>query len=113
MSRPHANLANIPEKALNAKPAILRAAIEEFAEQGFSGARMDSIATATGANIALLFYYFKSKNLLYKAALEEILGRWCTRMLPTLKGPQSPKEKLLAYINMYFYLPQTDSRSGL
>ncbi|HTD23831.1 MAG TPA: TetR/AcrR family transcriptional regulator [Terriglobales bacterium] len=113
MPRPHANPASAPEKALNAKPAILRAAIEEFAEQGFSGARMDAIAKATGVNIALLFYYFKSKDLLYKAALEEIFGNWRTRVLATLQGPQSPKEKLLAYINMYFDLAQSESPSSL
>src|SRR5260370_42458361 len=73
---------------------------------------MDSIAKATGVNIALLFYYFKSKNLLYKAALEEILAKWCTRVLATLQGPQSPKREVLAYINMYFYLAQSESPSS-
>jgi TetR/AcrR family transcriptional regulator len=107
----HSNRA--PEKAANAKPAILRAAIEEFAEEGFAGARMDSIAKAAGVNIALVFYYFKSKDLLYKAALEEILDSWGKKVQANLQGPRPPKDKLLAYINMYFDLAEKESPSSL
>ena len=103
----------IPEKALNARPAILEAAIEEFAEQGFAGARMDSIAKAAGVNIALLFYYFKSKDLLYKAALEEILSSWSSRVLTTLEAPQSLPGKLLSYVNTYFEFALHESPSWL
>jgi len=113
MPRSHANLARAPEKAANAKPAILRAAVEEFAEQGFAGARMDSIAKAAGVNIALLFYYFKSKDLLYKAALEEIFSNWGSKVWAVLEGSRRPKEKLLAYINMYFDHAEKESPSSL
>jgi TetR/AcrR family transcriptional regulator len=101
------------EKALNAKPAILRAAVEEFAEQGFAGARMDSIAKAAGVNIALLFYYFKSKDLLYKAALEKILDSWRTRVLEAVKAPPTPRAKLLAYVATYFDFARAESPASL
>ncbi len=101
------------DKALNAKPEILHAAVEEFAEQGFAGARMDSIAKAAGVNIALLFYYFKSKELLYKAALEEILANWRTKVLEAVKAPPSPWAKLLAYVTTYFDFALAESPASL
>jgi TetR/AcrR family transcriptional regulator len=113
MPRPAKNPARAAQKTANAKPAILRAAVEEFAEQGFAGARMDSIARAAGFNIALVFYYFKSKDLLYKAALEEILANWRTRVLEAIKAPPSPRGKLFAYVTTYFDFALAESPASL
>jgi len=44
----------------------LSAAQLEFAEKGFDGARMHSIALRAGVNKALLHYYFHSKEMLLK-----------------------------------------------
>jgi len=101
------------QKALNAKPGILHAAVEEFAEQGFAGARMDAIAKAAGVNIALVFYYFKSKDLLYKAALEDILATWHARVLAAMRTPQPPHGRLLAYLNTYFDFAHQESPACL
>ena len=51
--------------------AILRAAIEEFAERGLGGARVDSIAERAGINKRLIYYYFGSKDALFLAVLED------------------------------------------
>jgi AcrR family transcriptional regulator len=53
----------------SSKEAILAAARGEFAGHGFSGARMETIARAAGCNKAMLFYYFSSKEKLYRAVL--------------------------------------------
>ncbi len=45
-----------PEKT---RAAILKAALEEFAHEGITGARTDEIARRAGVNKALLYYYFK------------------------------------------------------
>ncbi|MCX8125102.1 MAG: TetR/AcrR family transcriptional regulator [Spirochaetes bacterium] len=49
---------------------ILKAAKQEFAERGYSGARMNSIAKRAGVNQALIHYYFSSKERLYREVLE-------------------------------------------
>jgi AcrR family transcriptional regulator len=49
---------------------ILSAASLEFAEYGLSGARVDRIAEKSGLNKRLIYYYFKSKDILFTAALE-------------------------------------------
>ena len=54
--------------------AILTAAKTEFADKGFSGARMSSIAVKSSANQALIHYYFGSKENLYKEVLDSLFG---------------------------------------
>ncbi|HOQ12664.1 MAG TPA: TetR/AcrR family transcriptional regulator [Spirochaetota bacterium] len=56
------------------KKKILFAAKKEFAAKGFSGARMSSIAAIAGVNQALLYYYFESKENLYRSIFQNSLG---------------------------------------
>jgi len=51
------------------KAEILKAAREEFCEQGFNGARVDAIAARARANKRLLYHYFGNKEALYSAVL--------------------------------------------
>jgi TetR/AcrR family transcriptional regulator len=51
---------------------ILEAAIRQFSENGLAGARTEQIAEEAGVNKALLYYYFKSKENLYEAALHSV-----------------------------------------
>jgi TetR/AcrR family transcriptional regulator len=53
---------------------ILLAAREEFSERGFDGARMQAIADHAGTNKALLHYYFRSKEKLFKVTLKDIIA---------------------------------------
>lgn len=55
---------------------ILRAAEKVFARNGFAGATMAAIATASGLPKANLHYYFGSKEALYRAVLAAILHDW-------------------------------------
>ena len=53
-------------ESVAAREAILTAAEEIFARDGFDGARVDAIAEASGYNKALLFHYFGDKLGLYR-----------------------------------------------
>ena len=50
--------------------AILAAAVKEFTERGFEGARVDRIAARAGVNKRMLYHYFGNKQALYVAVLE-------------------------------------------
>ncbi len=50
--------------------AILAAAVKEFMEKGYSGARINEIAKRAGANKRMLYHYFGDKEALYLAVLE-------------------------------------------
>lgn len=56
------------------REAILRAAIDAFAEHGFAGARTENIAKAAKVNKAMLHYYFHDKETLYAAVLGTLYG---------------------------------------
>ncbi|ASC73545.1 HTH-type transcriptional regulator RutR [Halomicronema hongdechloris C2206] len=55
------------------KANILSAAIEEFAQYGLSGARTEAIATRSGVTKAMLCYYFKNKETLYRSVLQQLV----------------------------------------
>ena len=50
---------------------ILRVAMQEFSENGLSGARIDEIAAKTRTSKRMIYYYFSDKEGLYTRALEE------------------------------------------
>ncbi len=51
---------------------ILRVARTEFAEHGFSGARVDRIGERTATAKRMIYYYFGNKEGLYLAVLEDV-----------------------------------------
>ncbi|HEY9538691.1 MAG TPA: TetR/AcrR family transcriptional regulator [Kiloniellaceae bacterium] len=55
---------------------ILAAAEEVFATQGYRGATTAAIAKKAGLPKANVHYYFGTKEALYAAVLEDILGLW-------------------------------------
>ena len=54
---------------------ILDAAELEFVEHGLSGTRVHAIASRAETNVRMIYYYFASKDGLYRAALERAYGR--------------------------------------
>lgn len=61
------------KKDINSKQKILLAAEDEFAEQGFAGARTQEIARKAQVNKALIHYYYKDKSSLYQAVMDEMM----------------------------------------
>jgi AcrR family transcriptional regulator len=54
---------------------VLDAAEAAFAEGGYAGARVNAIAENAGANKAMIYYYFESKEGLYRAVLERVFDQ--------------------------------------
>ena len=84
------------------RAAILQAAAHEFAENGIAGARTDAIAREARVNKALLYYYFKDKETLYGAVLDDAFSGLKTTVFRVLDGDLPPREKMLAYAGAYF-----------
>jgi len=83
------------DRADETQKRILRAAVQEFSTHGLSGARTDRIAESAKVNKALLYYYFKSKQGLYAAAVESVAGRVVENALAEFDPKYSAGEKLL------------------
>ncbi len=84
------------------RAAILKAAAHEFAQHGIAGARTDAIAREARVNKALIYYYFKDKETLYGAVLDDAFSGLKDTVLRVLDGDESPRHKILAYVGAYF-----------
>src|SRR5215831_16286335 len=83
-------------KPEQSRAAILKAAVREFAREGVAGARTDAIARSAGVNKALLYYYFKDKEALYQAVLDEVFIGARTAIENALSQNLRPRKRLVA-----------------
>ena len=80
----------------------MQAAERIFADEGLEGARTDAIAAAAGVNKAMLYYYFRSKEALYRAVLEGYAADFNRKALELLSSEGSARSLLERYINLHF-----------
>ncbi|WP_158266687.1 TetR/AcrR family transcriptional regulator [Alsobacter soli] len=81
--------ARAPRKsALERREEILLAAIDFFAEHGFSGST-HVLAAAIGVRQALLYRYYESKDALVEAVFGRVAGNRWTHDLPAILGDRS------------------------
>ena len=95
---------------METRAAILSAAGQVFAKAGLDGARTDAIAAEAGVNKALLYYYFRSKDALYEAVVEDHFREFNRRALEVLSAPGSARAILLRYVSLYFDFISTRRR---
>jgi len=98
-AKPRLGTRGQPEES---RAAILKAAVQEFAREGVAGARTDAIALSAGVNKALLYYYFKDKEALYQAVLDDVFSGVRAAILQALAQQLPPKKKLCAYVRAHF-----------
>jgi AcrR family transcriptional regulator len=67
-------LKKTPQSPEGTRERILRTAIAEFSEKGYSGARVLTICRKSRANPRMIYHYFGGKDRLYVAVLEHVLG---------------------------------------
>jgi TetR/AcrR family transcriptional regulator len=89
-------------RSVETRAAILAAAERIFAKSGLAGARTDAIAAAAGVNKALLYYYFKGKESLYEAVVEEHFREFNRQALEVLTAPGPARAVLLRYVSLHF-----------
>lgn len=58
---------------MTTKEKIINASVKEFSVGGYPGARVENIASSAGVNKAMIFYYFGSKEGLYKIVIKKIV----------------------------------------
>jgi len=83
--------------AVRNKKAILAAAIGVFIEKGYDGASIAEIAKRAALPKANVYYYFGSKETIYRTIIGDLIGEW-DRALDHLEADREPAEALAAYI---------------
>jgi TetR/AcrR family transcriptional regulator len=85
---------------------IIEAAIELFAEKGKHGVRMEEVGARAGVNKAMVYYYFSTKENLYKEAVQKTQIAHFAFMAEKIDfiaaQNSSPKEKLVEIIKSHF-----------
>ncbi len=77
---------------------IAAEAVRVFAESGYEGASVATIAENVGLSKQNLMYYFPTKQALYQRVLDDVLDNWLERMANLAAPDGEPAEVLRAYI---------------
>lgn len=92
--------------------AILQAAKTVFHERGLAGARMQQIADEAGINKALLHYYFRNKETLFKAVFLDAFTTIIPKMnevfeadMPLFKKIETFADRYISMVSENPYLP--------
>jgi TetR/AcrR family transcriptional regulator len=70
----------VQSRAVQTRDSLVRAALREFAEQGFGGASTRAIAKRAGVAQSALPYHFSTKEALWRAAADRIFDIFRTRL---------------------------------
>ena len=92
---------NLTTEKSDKKEPILDVAEKLFSELGYEGASTRIIAKEANVNMAMLNYYFGSKDGLYKAVLERRLGAFRQTLIDLNEENISSWDKLKKCIDMY------------
>ncbi len=77
---------------------IVAEAVKVFAECGYEGTSIATIAENAGLSKQNLMYYFPTKPALYQRVLDDVLDEWLSRMEGLAHPDQEPSDLLRAYI---------------
>jgi AcrR family transcriptional regulator len=83
------------------KDRLLSAAIDEFVEYGFYGARTQRIANRAKVNKALLHYYYSSKEKMYEQVLETVASAIFDRLTAISDEPVPVEKKIEQIMDVY------------
>lgn len=89
------------EKEKLTEDKIVEAAREVFIEKGMVGARMQEIADKAGINKSLLHYYFRSKEKLFNAIFNILIGKISGMFGNILQEGVSIENKVKGFVDTY------------
>ena len=78
--------------------AILGEAVRQFAECGYEGTSIATVAERAGLSKQNLMYYFPTKQALYQRVLDNVLDEWLARMACLADPGKDPGDVLRAYV---------------
>ena len=89
-----------PKPDVSAKriPLILNSAIKVFAKKGFEAARMEDIAKAAKLSVGGVYWYYKSKEEIIIAIMEQLLDRDMKDLRALLEADGTVHTRLETYI---------------
>ena len=89
------------EEPQDTEAKIKEAARKVFLEQGYEGAKIRQIAEEAGVNLALVNYYFRSKDQLFKSIYLETFREFLGRMVVMLNEETPLEVKIWKIVDRY------------
>ena len=83
-----------PKGQRTTEEVIFQAAVDTFLTKGYDGTRMQDIADAAMLNKALLHYYFRSKEDLFKKVLRQLMSQFVEMISSTILSEKSTESVL-------------------
>src|SRR5688572_32815841 len=91
-----------PEPApIGKRDAILRAAIDVFAERGFFHAQVADVARAAGIAAGTVYLYFRSKDDLLVSVFERTMREALAEARAAVEGVGDPAERLRRFARLH------------
>ncbi|WP_241077771.1 TetR/AcrR family transcriptional regulator [Flavimarina sp. Hel_I_48] len=82
------------------KVQIMEVAEKLFAENGYDGTSVRNIAKVAGINVAMISYYFGSKEKLLEAMLLHRISDYMSELQQTITPAMTPLEKMNCFIKV-------------
>lgn len=98
------NYLKMTEQEKSTEEIIFDAAQKVFVLKGFDGARMQEIAEEAGINKALLHYYYRTKEKLFRAIFERVLSYVIPKVLAFVESDEPIFSKIEFFVNTYIEL---------
>lgn len=88
--------------AFSTEERLKETARKEFMQKGFAGAKIRDIANVAGTNLAMLNYYFRSKEKLFQIVMSENIDRLFSNLLPVLNDTRTSLEEKLVLLSGHY-----------
>ena len=91
------------ETELSTEDKILLAASKVFTEKGFSGARTRDIAEEAGINLALLNYYFRTKEKLFEQVMKVKIVLLFGQIIPIITNEKTSLDEKIDLASVKYF----------
>ncbi len=80
---------------------IIRVATELFLQRGFDKITVRDISKEAGVNLAMINYYFRSKDNLTAIVIENVITKYYSKLEPVINANQEIKPKIKLYVSTF------------
>jgi AcrR family transcriptional regulator len=87
---------------------IVASARRLFAARGFAGTSLQAVADAVGIRKPSLLYHFRSKDILRRAVLDDVLAHWKSELPHLLAESRSGKDRFAGAVGALVTFFETD-----
>lgn len=89
------------------KQKILAVALDLFSRQPYADVTTRDLAAACGVNVALIYYYFKNKDVLFHAVIQYAIDQALVTYQSRIRGVQDPVDAMDEWfkVNLELFTP--------